>query len=103
LADPTATVKVFDLHGNVSQSVDYRDLSGTVEAGDVVGTITFYQHNEVIATQDLVATETVPGPNVIESIGVWWTRLTAGVTGAQTQADAQLYNETPLINDRTQA
>ena len=103
LADPTASVKVFDLHGNVSQSVDYRDLSGTVEAGDVVGTITYYQHNEAIATQDLVATETVAGPNVLESLGVWWTRLTAGITGAQTQADAQLYNETPLINDRTQA
>lgn len=103
LADPSATVNVFDLHGNISQTVDYRDLSGTVNAGDVVGTITYYQHNEVVATQDLVATETVAGPNVLESIGIWWTRLTAGITGAQTQAQSELYNETPLINDRTQA
>lgn len=103
LADPSATVNVFDLHGNISQSVEYRDLSGTVNAGDVVGTITYYQHNEVVATQDLVATETVQGPGVLDTIGIWWTRLTAGITGAQTEAQSELYNETPLINDRTQA
>ena len=83
--------------------MEYRDLSGTVNAGDVVGTITYYQHNEVVATQDLVATETVQGPGVLDTIGIWWTRLTAGITGAQTEAQSELYNETPLINDRTQA
>lgn len=57
LADPDASVKVFDLNGNVSQSLALDELTGDVRAGDKVGTITFKQRNNVVATMDLVACE----------------------------------------------
>lgn len=78
LSDPTASVKVFSLDGNVSQEVQFDTVSGDVKPGQKVGTVTFYQHNEVIAQQDLVAAENCPAPNPIEGIGIWWNRLFAG-------------------------
>ena len=103
LADPSASVSVFDLSGNISQSVEYKQIDGDVHAGDVVGTITFKQHNQVIATQNLVATEDVPAPTLFEGFSVWWTKFTSNLTGASTAAQSVLVNETPLINDKTAA
>ena len=77
LADPSATVEVFAPEGNVSQELVTRDLPGAVAAGDVVGTLNFYQGNELIASQDLVATEDSPAPDLLQSIGFWWDRLWA--------------------------
>ena len=62
-ADPQSAVEVFDLNGNVSQTVQFNELHGSVKAGQVVGTVTFKQRNQVIATQDLVACKDVPAPN----------------------------------------
>ena len=97
LSDPTASVKVFSLDGNVSQDVQFDTVSGDVKPGQKVGTVTFYQHNEVIAQQDLVAAENCPAPNPIEGIGIWWNRLFAGFSGEKTQADSSVVNTTPLI------
>lgn len=97
LADPTASVKVFSLDGNVSQEVQFDTVSGDVTPGQKVGTVTFYQHNQVIAQQDLVAAESCPAPNPIEGIGIWWNRLFAGFSGQQTQAESSVVNTTPLI------
>lgn len=103
LADPTTAVEVFDLNGNVSQSVEFDTVTGDVHAGDKVGTITFKQRNQVIATQDLVACKDVPAPNVLEGIGIWFDRFMRGFSGAQTVATSQLLNTTPLIVDKTSA
>ena len=97
LSDPTASVKVFSLDGIVSQDVQFDTVSGDVKPGQKVGTVTFYQHNEVIAQQDLVAAENCPAPNPIEGIGIWWNRLFAGFSGEKTQADSSVVNTTPLI------
>lgn len=97
LADPTATVKVFTLDGNVSEDVQFDTISGDVTPGQKVGTVTFYQHNQVIAQQDLVAAESCAAPNPIEGISIWWNRLFAGFSGAQTQAESSVVNTTPLI------
>ena len=101
VADPNAAVSIFDLNGNVSESVEYAELSGNVKAGQKIGTITFKQRNQVIATLDLVAAEDVTAPNFLESIGIWWDRLFKGFSGAQTCAHSQLINETPLVVDKT--
>lgn len=101
LSDPEASVEVFDLNGNVSQEVAFDELSGDVRAGDKVGTITFYQRNEEVASMDLVATEDVLGPGFFEGIGIWWDRLFRTFTGAPKVADSVVVNETPLIDDRT--
>ena len=103
LADPDASVKVFDLNGNVSQSLALDELTGDVRAGDKVGTITFKQRNNVVATMDLMACEDQAAPNLLEGIGVWWDRLFRGFSGQQQVAQTVTLNETPLVNDKTQA
>lgn len=100
LADPSQTVEVFALEGNVSQSFEFYDVSGDVHAGDVIGKATFYQHNNVIATADVVACEDVAGPNIFESIGIWWDRVVRGFTGAAGTAESVVLNQTPLIYDK---
>ncbi len=102
-ADPAAAVEVFDLNGNVSQSVTFDNVSGDVHAGDKVGTVTFKQRNQVVATQDLVACKDVPAPSVFESIGIAFDRFMRGFSGADTVATSQLLNTTPLIVDKTSA
>lgn len=101
VADPNATVSIFDLSGNVSESVEYSSISGNVKAGQKVGTITFKQRNQVIATLDLIACEDVAAPNMLESISIWWDRFIRGFSGSQTAAHSQLINETPLVVDKT--
>lgn len=96
IADPTATVNVFALDGNVSQDVQFDAVSGDVKPGTKVGTVTYYQHNEVVATQDLVAAESCAAPNIIEGIGIWWQRL-FNFSGAPTQATSEVVGTMPLI------
>ncbi len=97
LKDPDATVNVFTLDGNISQEITYDSVSGDVSPGQKVGTVTFYQHNEVVAQQDLVAAESCAAPNLIEGVGIWWERLLKGFSGEQTQAESTVVNTTPLI------
>ncbi len=103
LADPDATVSVFDLNGNVSQEVSFDEVTGPVHAGDKVGTVTYKQRNEVVATADLVACEDVAAPSFFEGIGIWWDRFFRSFSGAPSQADSVLLNDTPLIVDKTSA
>lgn len=101
LADPQASITVFSLAGNVSQEVSFQEPDGAVSAGDVVGKITFYQHNQVVAEQDLVSTESLEAPNPIQSIGIAWSRFIGGFSGDDGVADNVLYNDTPMINDKS--
>ena len=103
LSDPEASVRIFDLNGNISQSVEYDELMGNVHAGDKIGTLTFKQRNSVMATVDLIAAEDVNAPDLFEGIGVWWDRLFRGFSGQSTVAESVLYNETPLVVDKTSA
>lgn len=98
LADPDAKVSVFDLEGNVSQSVLLDDIRGTVNIGDKVGTITYRQHNMVVAEQDLVACERVEGPNPLEALAIMMQRLMGGFSGEASQAESRVYNVMPVIN-----
>lgn len=98
IADPAASVHLFELDGNISQEVEYEALSGNISAGDKVGTITFKQRNQDIAVVDLVAAEDAPAPDPFTAIGIWWQRL----WGDDTVAPSVLVNETPLLVDKTQ-
>ena len=97
LADKDASVQVFDLNGNVSQTVQMDSLGGDIHVGDKVGTLNLYQRNELVASVELVAAEEQRGPNIFEQIGVFFDRLISG----RTQASDILYNELPLLNDKT--
>lgn len=101
LADPNAAVTIFDLNGNVSQSLEFDELSGNVKAGDKVGSIEFKQRNTVIATMDLVACEDVDAPDFFEGVGIWWDRLFRGFSGQPQTAQSVTVNETPLVIDKT--
>ena len=99
MRDPDAQVKVFDLEGNVSQDVTFDELHGTVNVGDKVGTITFYQRNKAIASQDLVACERVEAPNPIDTVAIWWQRTTQGLKDDNAHAKSKVYNVMPIICD----
>lgn len=101
VADPNQAIEVFDLSGNVSQDVEFEQITGNVHAGDKVGTLTFLQRNAQVASVDLIAACDVEAPSLFDGIIIWWTRLFSGFTGAQTVAESSLYNATPLIVDKT--
>ena len=103
VADPDQVIDIFDLNGNISQSVEYEELEGNVHAGDKIGTLTFKQRNNVMATVDLIAAEDVDAPDLLEGIGVWWDRLFRGFSGQPSVAENVLYNETPLVIDKANA
>ncbi len=100
LADPDQTIEVFAVEGNISQEFHLNDANGNVKVGDVLGTVTFYQHNEELITVDVVAAEDVAAPNFIEGIGIWWERLMRSFSGEPGAASTVIINETPLIFDR---
>lgn len=103
LSDPSAAATIFDLNGNVSQSIEFNDLHGDIHIGDKVGTATFKQRNQVIATVDVVACEDVEAPGFFEGIGIWWKRLFMGISGESKVADSVILNELPLLIDKTSA
>ena len=101
LENPRASYRVFDLFGNISQSIQLDDIHGSVRAGQKVGTVTYLQHNQVLGTMNLIACEDVDAPEALDSLVIWWTRLTAGITGAQTEAEDVIVATMPIIKDNT--
>ncbi|MDY3128840.1 MAG: D-alanyl-D-alanine carboxypeptidase [Berryella intestinalis] len=105
ISDPNASVRVFDLDGNVSQDVQIDDsqLSGVVKAGQKVGTISFKQHNDTIARYDLLAAETVDAPGIFDRISNWFWGLFASSDDRQNVVT--VHNNTPIIknNQKNQA
>lgn len=99
LANPDESVRIFSLNGNVTQTVEYKELTNNVHAGEVVGTITFKQRDVEIAKTDLIACEDLKAPNFFQSIKIWFTRT---FSSGQKQASSVLYNETPLVIDKSQ-
>ena len=99
LASPDAGITVFDLDGNVTQSVTLDDLHGNVKAGQKVGEVVFYQKNREVARQDLVACETVEAPNAIDALSVSWDRFIGGFSGKAERADSKIYSVMPIISN----
>ncbi len=97
LSDPDASTTVFRLEGNVSQSLQFFELKGDVATGDVVGSITFYQRNEPLATFDLISLDTLKGPTGFESLKMWWDALWADEV---VRLESVAINQTPLIYDK---
>ena len=98
LANPDATISVFDLDGNVSQSFKFDDVHGNVKSGQKVGSVVYKQRNNVVAEQNLIAVEDVDAPGLIDGLGIWWTRFLGGFSGAPEAASSSVYNVMPIIN-----
>ena len=101
LSNPTQEVTVFDLSGNITQSVEYLPVSGDIHTGDIIGSITFTQRSVEIARMDIVATQDVLAPSLIEGIKIWWDRLFRGISGEPKVAQSVLVNQTPLLIDKS--
>lgn len=101
LSDPTAFVPVFDLSGNITQTLYANDVHGDIHAGDVIGSITYQQRGTTVAVEDIVATQDVTAPGFWDGVKVWWQRFIGGFTGKAPVAEAQLINESPLLLDKT--
>ena len=67
----------------------------------MVGHITFTQRNNIVASQDLVACESVEAPGIFERIGIFFDRLIRNFTGAEQHAHSVVLNTTDLIVDKT--
>ncbi len=101
-ADPDAAIEVFSLKGNISQSFEFNEVTGNVKAGDVIGSATFYQDNEVVTTQDVIAAEDMDAPGFFDSIAIWWNRFVGNIFGSIEESESVVLNETPLIYDKHQ-
>lgn len=81
-AEETTALPVFDLAGPVDRRVELMaDVPAPVSKGDVVGTMTLYQGDDVLTQVSVVATSDVPEPTVWQRIVFFVVRLWRGVFG----------------------
>lgn len=72
---PSATVDVFTLEGDVTETFSYDELTGDVRKGDTVGTVTVKQGGKKLRSFKLVAAESVPGPTLVDRVLVGIDRI----------------------------
>lgn len=90
--DPELSALVFKLKGPVTQEATYNDLTGDIKAGDVVGTLTFRQNGEKIASCKLIAAADQEAPGFFRGIGVWVERLYCKIVDEPTVARSRCLN-----------
>lgn len=73
--NPAATVDVFTLEGDVTESYSYNELSGDIHKGDTVGTVTVKQGGKKLRSFKLVAAENAPAPTLVDRVLVGVDRL----------------------------
>lgn len=95
IKDPKTTFSVFSLGGELEQTISYDELSGAVEQGATVGSISFKQHNATVAQAELVAAESVAAPNPLEWLLVQFDRLVRRFKGEPLTAETLTLNEAP--------
>jgi len=79
----TTSMPVFDLAGPVSRRVELKaDVPAPVTKGDVIGAMTLYQGDSVLAQVPMVASSDVPAPSVGQRIVFFFTRIWRGVFGS---------------------
>lgn len=99
VADPEQTASIFSLAGEVTQEVDLPDVSGDVQVGETVGTLTLTQDGHEVASVDLISAEEQDAPNPLEWVLVQIDRLIRVVTGEPTTAQTTVYTEPPVATD----
>lgn len=95
-ADPDAKISASSIFGNIGQKFTITNANGTIEPGQVVGKCEFFQHNELVATQDLIACERVDGPSILEMILLTWKKITGQVT-EDSISETVINNEVPIL------
>lgn len=97
ISDPSQTIDVNAIFGNVSQVVHPNEISGDVKAGDVVGTVEYYQGNQLLKSVDLISCENSAGPNIFEAATIAIQRLFGSFSGAKDKAEMLIFNKTEPI------
>jgi D-alanyl-D-alanine carboxypeptidase (penicillin-binding protein 5/6) len=81
-AAETTAMPVFDLAGPVRRRVELKaDVPAPVAQGDVLGTMTLYQGDAVLAQVPVVASADVPAPSTWQRVLFFFARLWRGVSG----------------------
>lgn len=89
LADPSQTVSLFSLAGNVEATLNIDRVQGDVKRGDSVGELVLSQQGKEVARAELVAAEDQSAPQGIDWIMVQLDRLVRTVLGENTTAQNQ--------------
>lgn len=93
VVDPSQTVTVFSLAGDIEQDLAFDALSGDVEDGQSAGTLTLSQDGTEIASCELVTAESVDAPDPLSWILVQLDRLVRLVTGEPASVEADIYTQ----------
>jgi D-alanyl-D-alanine carboxypeptidase (penicillin-binding protein 5/6) len=81
VAAAPVSANIFDYMGEIQQEVSLVEREGSLQKGEVVGSLTWTQNREVVAQVDLVAAEGVAEPSFWEGVKIWWQRLWGGFFG----------------------
>ena len=72
---------VFDYEPDLVQEIDIHDREGVIDRGSAMGTVRWLRNGEVVAQVNLVSSENVDAPSIIESMQIWWHRFAGFFTG----------------------
>ncbi len=88
---------VFDFNGDIAIDVRLTDKPDGVAKGDTVGTITWRQGENIVASVPLVALEDKMGPSPVTSIITSLVRCIGVLTGDQCVAQSTIYAQAPGV------
>ncbi len=101
--DQDVSARVLDYDGDISIDVALVDLPDGVVVGDRVGTITWRQGENAIASAALVAKESCGRPLAIMQVWTSLLRLVGWFTGDDAVADSVLYAQTITVDYQSNA
>lgn len=97
--DPSATVPLFSLAGEVKETASLKTVDGAVRRGDELGTLSIEQGGRELASVKLVAAEDQAGPNPLEWVLVQVDRIGRFFTGEPGTAAGEELFEVPKATD----
>lgn len=90
-AGENAFACVFDYEPDLVQQVDIHDRGGVIDEGSTLGSVRWLRDGDVVAQVNLVSTETVPAPSLIESAQIAWYRFASFFTGDVLSVEQSTY------------
>lgn len=95
--EPDKKVSVNSIFGNVTQTITEKEISGDIKTGDVVGAIEYYQGDNLLASEDLIACEDAEAPGFLDSAFIAVQRFLGFFGGSDSHAEMKIYNKTEPI------
>lgn len=95
--DPEATVRFFDLEGELALDVELETFGGDVERGAEAGTLTLTQGDETLATIGLVTAESIQAPSLLEWGLIQLDRFVRLFTGEPATAPSEIFATVPEV------